>query len=282
MAASGSADFRSNEYMSTVGASSSSALSYLQSLLQQGSTKDAKKASATDPLSMLMQATSGDDDDSSAASTTAASPTAGAGSTCPSFSAGSMSAMISAQGDQSTADAKLFAKLDTDGDGKISKDEFTAATSKAGIDSSLSDAVYAKLDGDSDGSVTQAELTKADQASGGGHHHHVHGGGGGPPPAADGQDPIDAMLSDAAASGATTQSSSNADGSTTTTISYADGSKVSLTSAAAASSTSTADASSSETSTTSASQSKFNLLEQLIKMQSQMLTAATSTLSAIA
>ena len=80
-------------------------------------------------------------------------------------------------------------------------------------------------------------------------------------------------MSDAAASGATTQTSTNADGSTTTTISYADGSKIDMTSAAKAS-TDTAAASSSST--------KSNLLEQLIKLQSQVLSAASSTMSAVA
>ena len=263
----------------SVGASSSSALSYLQSLLQQGTAAagDAKKSSASDPLAMLMQAISGDSTSSGQTSSTATSSNSTTGSNCPQFSADTMSALLSAQGQQSTdgADAKLFAKLDTNGDGSISKDEFSAATSKAGVDSSLSDAVFSKMDANGDGSVTQDELTKADQA--GGHHHHHVGGGSGTSSADGGQDPLDAMISSATASGATTQTSTNADGSTTTTISYADGSKVDMTTPAAAQSSSTSDNSSSNSSAT-----KSNLLEQLIKLQSQMLSYATSTMSTVA
>lgn len=87
------------------------------------------------------------------------------------------------------------------------------------------------------------------------------------------------MLSSAAASGATTQTSTNADGSTTTTISYADGSKVDMTTPATAQASSTGDSSSSGS---GSSGTKSNLLEQLIKLQSQVLNFATSTMSAIA
>lgn len=183
-----------------------------------------------------------------------------------------MSTLLSAQGQQAAngPDAKLFAKLDTDGDGQISKDEFSAAASKAGADSSVADAVFNKIDGNGDGSVTQDELTKADKASRPHHHHHVHGGGGGTQGAGGAQDPLEAMLSSASASGATTKTSTNADGSTTTTISYADGSKIDMTSAASSASGSASTA------------SKSNLLEQLIKLQAQALNLATSTMSAVA
>ena len=265
----------------SVGASSSNALSYLQSLLQQGTAGagDAKKSSASDPLAMLMQAISGDGASPGQTGSPATSSNASTASNCPPFSPETMAALLSAQGQQQAGgpDAKLFAKLDADGDGQISKDEFSAAASKAGADTSVADAVFAKIDANGDGSVSQSELTKADK--GGGHHHHHVGGGGGAPSAGGAQDPLEAMLSSAAASGATTQTSTNADGSTTTTISYADGSKVDMTTPAAAQASSTGDSSGSGS---GSSGTKSNLLEQLIKLQSQVLNFATSTMSAIA
>jgi hypothetical protein len=255
----------------SVGASASSALSYLQSLLQQGTSGagDAKKAAASDPLAMLMQAISGDATSPGQTSSSTTSATTGSGATCPPFSPDTMAALLSAQGQQSAdgPDAKLFAKLDANGDGTISKDEFSAAASKAGADPSVADAVFAKMDADGDGGVTQSELTKADQATGGHHHHHhVHGGGGG----GGAQNPLDAMMASATASGATTQTSTNADGSTTTTISYADGSKVDMTTPAQSASAG------------SGNKNSANLLEQLIKLQSQVINLATSTMSAVA
>lgn len=266
----------------SVGASSSNALSYLQSLLQQGTAGagDAKKSSASDPLALLMQAISGDGTSPGQTSSPATSSNATAASNSPPFSPETMAALLSAQGQQQTggADAKLFAKLDTNGDGTISKDEFSAATSKAGVDGSLSDAVFSKMDANGDGSVTQDELTKADKAGGRHHHHHI-GGGGGAPSAGGAQDPLEAMLSSAAASGATTQTSTNADGSTTTTISYADGSRIDMTTPATAQASSAGENSSSGS---GSSGSKSNLLEQLIKLQSQVLSFATATMSAVA
>ncbi len=256
----------------SVGASSSNALSYLQRLLQQGTAGagDATAATASDPLSMLMQEISGGGTPSG--QTTAPQSTTATGPSGPPFSPDTMSALLSAQGQQSAGgpDARLFAKLDTDGDGTVSKDEFSAAASKAGADSAVADAVFNKIDSNGDGAVTQDELTKADKA-GGHRHHHVHGGGASG--AGGAQDPLEAMLSPADASGATTKTSTNADGSTTTTISYADGSKIDMTSPAASASAANASA------------SKSSLLEQLIKLQSQALnlaSSATSTLLAMA
>lgn len=214
--------------MSTVGASSASTLSYLQSLLQQGGAKDAKKTSATDPLSMLMQAISGNDEAPAQTSATTAAP-AKAGH-CQSFSAETMAALLSAQSETDSPSAKLFAKLDADGDGTISKTEFGAAAEKAGADSAVADAVFAKIDGDSDGAVSAAELGKADR--GGHRHHHVESAA----EAAAIETVSDTTSSDAADS--TAQSTLN--------------------------------------------KHAAHLLEQLIKLQSQVLKVATSTMSAIA
>jgi hypothetical protein len=143
------------------------------------------------------------------------------------------------------------------------------AASQAGADSAVADAVFAKIDADGDGSISQDELTKADH---GGHHHRVAGG---PPPDGGGM---------AAIAGATTQTTTNADGSTTTTITYADGSKINMTTPATASagSDSDGDSSGSSSSKPDFSKSASNMLEQLIKLQSQMLNVASSTLSAVA
>lgn len=219
--------------MSTVGASSTNTLSYLQSLLQQGGTKDAKKTAATDPLSMLMQAISGDDEAPAQTSVTASAP-AKAGH-CQSFSSETMAALLSAQSEPpaDSPSAKLFAKLDADGDGRISKTEFGAAAEKAGADSALADAVFAKIDGDSNGAVSATELGKADR---GGHRHHHH-----------------------VESGATSVASAEDVGATATS-----------------------DVASDSRAESTRSKRAATLLEQLIKLQSQVLNVATSTISAVA
>jgi len=260
----------------SVGASSN-ALAYLQQLLQQG-TSGASSTGAADPLSELMQTMSGSGSGSDPMTAPSSDTAAGSGaSACQPFGPGTMAQLLSLQGqDKNGPEQAFFSKLDTDGDGKISKTEFENAASKAGVDSSVADAVFDKIDGDSNGSVSAGELAKADH---GGHHHHVHGGGGG--------GGVDALMSGADASGATTRTTTNADGSSTTTISYADGTSIDLNIPAAASTGTSAssDGSSPEspasTGTTN-SQTSVNLLEQLIKMQSQMLSAmqaSTSTMS---
>ncbi|MDO9411429.1 MAG: EF-hand domain-containing protein [Pseudolabrys sp.] len=201
----------------SVGASSSSALSYLQQLMQQKGAKEAKKSEAADPLAMLLEAVSGGEAAPAQTGQTQTAPATGVSSKCAAFSPDTMSALLAAQSDDSTAATKLFSKLDANGDGTISKDEFSTAASKAGADSSVADAVYAKIDGDGDGSISQAELSKADR--GPPHHHHA-----GPPP------------SDMTAA----------------------------------------------TTTTTADSTKSALIDQWMKLQSQVLTIATSTLSAVA
>jgi EF hand domain-containing protein len=257
----------------SVGASSD-ALAYLQQLLQQGTAGASKSTGAADPLSELMQTLSGSGSDTDPSSTS--TKAAGSGNSgSPPFGPGTMAQLLSLQGQDTTSpEQAFFSKLDTDGDGKISKTEFEDAASKAGVDSSVADAVFDKIDGDgdSDGSISQGELAKADH---GGGHHHVHGGGGG----GDGGG-LDALMSGAGADGATTQTTTNADGSTTTTISYADGTSIDLNTPAAPPAT-TAPSSDNSNSGTS-NKSNANLLEQLIKLQSQMLSSMTSTLSTTA
>lgn len=259
----------------SVGASSD-ALAYLQQLLQQGTAGASKSTGAADPLSELMQTLSGSGSDTDASSTSAKA--AGSGNSgCQPFGSGTMAQLLSLQGqDKNGPEKAFFSKLDTDGDGKISKAEFEDAASKAGVDSSVADAVFDKIDGDSDGSVSQGELAKADH---GGHHR-------GPPPpdgCGDGGG-LEALMSGANAAGATTKTTTNADGSSTTTISYADGTSIDLNIPAASTSASTSsDGSSNDSSNSStSSRTSFNLLEQLIKMQSQMLSTMTSTMSTTA
>jgi hypothetical protein len=248
-------------------------MSYLQQLLQQGKAKAGDATEATDPLSMLMQSLSGDG--SSGSQTGAATSTASGASVNPSvppIGSDAMRVLITVQGEETGngAESKFFAKLDSDGDGQISQSEFSTAASNVGADSAVADAVFAKIDADGDGSVSQGELAKADQ---GGHHHRV--GGGPPPPDGGGA---------AAIAGATTTTTANADGSTTTTITYADGSKINMTTPATASAGNDSDGvgSGGGSSKPDFSKSASNMLEQLIRLQSQMLNVATSTLSAVA
>jgi EF-hand domain pair len=274
----------------SVGASSN-ALSYLQQLLQQGTPGASGAAAASDPLSVLMQSLSG----ASVTSGQAAPVAAAAGGSCSSsflpFGTSTMAALISLQGQSASgltaqSPSQLFSKIDTDGDGKISQSEFETALTGAGASKADADALFAKLDANGDGSVTQSEMPGAKGAHG--HHHHGHGGGGaGGATDSSSQNPLDALLSGAGADGATTQATTNADGSTTTTITYADGTKIDMTSPATAPSGATASANAADGTNGAANnaatgQSSANLLQQLIQLQSQLLTAAASTLSAIA
>ena len=259
----------------SVGASSN-ALSYLQSLLAQGTAGANDAAGASDPLSTLLQTLSGATADPSA---TAAAPAGGTAATgCSSFDSGTMAALISLQGQSASgvtaqSPSPLFSKLDTDGDGQISKSEFENALGGAGVGTSSADALFAKLDANGDGSLSQSELTQARR--GGSHHHHHMRGGGAQGSGSSGQSGADALLSGTDASGATTQTTTNGDGSSTTTISYADGSAVEMTTPAA-------PANGSGTASTGGNgQNSANLVEQLIRLQSQLLGAATSTLSAV-
>jgi Ca2+-binding EF-hand superfamily protein len=71
----------------------------------------------------------------------------------------------------------LFAQIDTNGDGSISKSELEQAVTKAGGSKEAADALYAKLDPNGTGSVSEQQLA---QTLFGAlpHHHHHHGGAG--------------------------------------------------------------------------------------------------------
>lgn len=115
----------------------------------------------------------------SADASTSSGATAGAGTGAgASISPETMNALFAAQG-QSGPDASAsmrsgslkewFAKVDSDGDGKISKSEFEALEKGQGNDARRDDA-FAKLDTDGDGSISPAELLAA--LKGKGHHRH--------------------------------------------------------------------------------------------------------------
>lgn len=253
----------------SVGSGLSSALSGLQQMLQSGSTNSSKSQSF-DPLAALLQSGS-----TSSSSSSSATSSSGASSSCSPFAQGMMAQLLSLQQQQSDAgvageqgSAKLFAKLDTDGSGGVSKSEFQTATSAHGIDTSISDAVFDKIDADGDGTVTQAELAKVDRPGGGN----------------DGQDV--GTSADAGGSGNSggdgegtkTTTTVNADGSVTTTITYADGSSASTTSPPPAE----ANSSDGKAKDGPSGNGGSDLFRQLAELQKQLVTTATSTLSAVA
>ena len=205
------------------------------------------------------------------------SSTAGGGSQ---ISPGTMSALLAAQGQSSTAPTTqastsqsdalkdLFSKLDSNGDGQISKSEFENALGAGGTNTANAGKVFAELDKNGDGSVSLDELSSAlTGAKGkGGHHHHHHvadsdtPGAGGPGSTGGSSDPLLQALN-----GASSTSVTNSDGSTTTSLTYADGSKVTMTSPAAASSAAT---------------SSYNFIEQMISREAKSISnAATPSLS---
>ncbi len=253
---------------------SSNAFAYLQSLLAQSTAGAGDASIAADPLSTLLQTLSG----SSSTAGQSSSDTAGTG-VCAGvtpFGADTLAALISLQGQSAnsanaSSPSDLFSRLDGNGDGEISKSEFETALSGGGVSASSADTLFAKLDTNGDGSISESELAQTK----GHHHHHMRGGGSSQASGSSGQSAVDQLLSSAGADGATTQTVTNADGSTTTTISYADGSTIDSTTPAASADSGT---SSSEIS----DQSNANLLQKLIALQAQLLTMASSTLSAIA
>jgi hypothetical protein len=265
--------------MSMSVSASSSALAYLQQLLQSGSSG---VGASSDPLLTLGQMPPGAEGASQAQS--GASPI-GSGS-APTFESGTLAALISLQGQSANAvvgqsPSDLFSRLDTDGDGQISKTEFEQALGAVGVDTQSADALFGKLDANSDGNISPSEIAK-----GRGHHHHHHvdnsdvSQSGGPQ-----QDGLSALLNSTDISGATTQTATNSDGSTTTTISYADGTSVSMTAPAAAQNNASSNDGTSNSGTanggTVTPNNNNNLIEELIRLQSQLVTQAASALSTI-
>jgi len=255
---------------------SSNALSYLQQLLQYGTS--GLGATSNDPLLTLDPTITGSDNSGQQSGT---SPIwSGSAST---FEPGTLAALISLQGQSANgvvgqSPSDLFSKLDSDGDGQISKTEFEQALGGVGVDTQSADALFGKLDINSDGSISAGELDKAH-----GHHHHHHADSTG---STQGNDPqqggLSSLLSSSDITGATTQTATNPDGSTTTTISYADGTSVSMTTPAAPQSDGSSNNDPNNGSGGPSGSRDSNLIEQLIKLQSQLVTQATAGLSTFA
>jgi Ca2+-binding EF-hand superfamily protein len=192
-----------------------------------------------------------------------AGPASGGGSQ---ISPQTMSALLDAQSQsaesattasksRSSALKDLFAQIDGNGDGKITKSEFEEALGAGGTNLPQADSVFGKLDKDGDGSVSLKELASA--LKGGKKAHHAASESDG-----SNSDPFSQALQ-----GASSTSVANSDGSVTTSLTYADGSKVTMTSAAG------------KSSATSAA-SSYNFIEQMIQRQAQAISsAATSSLS---
>jgi hypothetical protein len=186
------------------------------------------------------------------------------------LSPATMSALLAAQGQSSSAapmsrsDAlkDLFSQLDADGNGQVSKSEFENALGAGGTNIAQADDVFNKLDKDGDGAVSLDEMSSALKGAGGHGHRHKHRVAGSD---ASASDPLLQALE-----GASSTSTTNGDGSVTTSMTYADGSKVTMTSApTAAASTSAA--------------SSYNFIEQMIQREAQAIAAsATSSLSVTA
>jgi len=201
----------------------------------------------------------------SADASASAGSSSGPGSGGASISPETMSALLAAQSQSGSAapapisrsDAlkDLFAQVDADGDGKITKSEFENALGAGGTNLAQADDVFSKLDKDGGGSVSLDEMAAALKGGKGHHrHHHVASGSG------DGteNDPLMQALQ-----GATSTSTTNADGSTTTSLTYADGSKVTMTSAASASAS-------------GAATSSYNFIEQMIAREAKAISSSTT------
>lgn len=241
-----------------VTALATSALDLLQSLT-------AKKASTASSAKSATGLAQGGSFQLGTPAVYAAAPTTSGATSKGQLSASTMSALLEAQSQtdvsstsktRSDALKSLFAQLDGDGSGAISKAEFEDKLGAGGTNVANADRVFAKLDKDGDGSVSIGELGKALNGAGKAHHG-GHGGGANGAPPDDGTD----------AAGATTTTTVNADGSTTTSIAYADGSNVTSTSAPAASTTA------------ANARTSYQSIEQMIAKQAQQISGATPSLA---
>jgi hypothetical protein len=264
--------------VSSLGASTS-AYSYLQSLLPQ-QPDDSKRTGSSDPITELLKAFYPNGPTEAGASSDAAGGS-GVGGLSP-FNHDTMMALMSAQEQPSsgnpfvTARAQsLFSQLDANGDDQVSQSEFESVFG-SNADMSKVDGLFNALDGNGDGSVSLDELTSAAQASHAHHHGHYHHGGG----SQDIGQTIEALLA-SGTEGANVESTSNANGSSTTTISYADGSKISLTTPSGSGdsggdATSAASGGTNSGHANSGNTNYASLLEQLIRLQAQVLSVSSS------
>ena len=269
----------------------SSAVDALQSLISSKSTSPQTTGfsqSSTDPFAIAGNPTQ-----------TGSQPPVTGGSAFTQISPETMSALLAAQSQSSTATSTstasttsastdpssalqdLFSQIDSNGDGQISKSEFESALGAGGTNTAQADDVFNKLDANGDGSVSLNEMQKALQGAGGkgGHHHHhvadadgdSTGSTSGTSGSSAGGSNTDALLQ--ALSGASSTAVTNSDGSTTTSVTYADGSKVTMTSPASSTTSSGGTSSSSAT-------SSYNMIEQMIQREAQAISSgATASLS---
>jgi EF-hand domain pair len=191
------------------------------------------------------------------------------------LSPATMSALLAAQSQSSTAPTTpaatgrsdalnhLFSQLDTDGKGGISKTEFENALGAGGTNIAQADNVFSKMDQNGDGSISLDEMSAGLKANGRHRPHHSVGSAGSGGSAGTGGSNSDPLLQ--ALQGASSTSVTNSDGSTTTSLTYADGSKVTMTSPAAK---------------TTSGAATYNVIEQMIARQAQAIASpATASLS---
>jgi Ca2+-binding EF-hand superfamily protein len=253
------------------------ALGALSSVLDALLSPTSSKSPSSQPTGFSQAATTPFDlaGNTAASGTSTPAPCYGG---CSQISPATMSALLAAQSQSTTASLSaptsradalkdLFSQLDANGDGKISKAEFESALGAGGTNLGQADAVFGKLDTNGDGSVSLDELTSALKGAGGkGHHHHHHvadsdgskGAGGSSSTSGSNTDPLLQALS-----GASSTQVTNSDGTTTTSVTYADGSKVTLTSPPVTKSSSTAT-------------SSYNFVEQLISREAKAIPSGAS------
>jgi Ca2+-binding EF-hand superfamily protein len=199
------------------------------------------------------------DASATAGSTSGSGPGGGA-----SISPETMSALLAAQSQSGSAapapmsrsDAlkDLFAQIDADRDGKITKSEFEDALGAGGTNLVQADDVFSKLDKDGDGSLSLDEMSQALKGRGHHRHHRMANASGDNAET----DPLMQALQSA-----TSTSTINADGSMMTSLTYADGSKITMTSAASASAS-------------SAATSSYNFIEQMIAREAKAISSSTT------
>lgn len=168
------------------------------------------------------------------------------------LSPSTFNALLSAQdanGKATPSDAlkSLFAQIDGNGDGKITKAEFEDKLGAGGTNIAAANNVFNKMDANADGSVSLDEMATALKGTSGGHHAHQAGGG------------ADALKE--ALQGASSTTTTNSEGSISTTLTYAGGSTITLSQPV-----------SSATSTNASTQ--YNLVEKMMQRQTDALAAS--------
>jgi hypothetical protein len=229
----------------------SSAIDALKALTSSKSSSAQSSQNAASPFEL-----------SSSDATSTAGASTGAGKGWSQISPQTMSALLDAQSQSASATASksrssalkdLFAQIDGDGNGQITKSEFEEALGAGGTNLAQADSVFGKLDADGDGSVSLKELASA--LKGKGHHRHQ--------PESDDSAGANSDPFSQALQGATSSTVTNSDGSVTTSLTYADGSKVTMTQPASGSSS-------------GAATSSYNFIEKMIQRQAQAISSATA------